>query len=231
MIPDSAAGWNALGDVLPLAAGIAVSPLKIVALMLLLTAPGGRAKGVAFAFGALAGMILAAFAIAALAGAPTGGEGETSKVQYAVKLVVGLLLWAGAAWRWRKRDDPAAQHRPKWMDKLVGLGPAQAFGLGAVLMSVNLKNLPILVSATLSIAGADLTAAQERRALVGFCIAACIALLIPALAALLLGKRADAGLKSAGDWLAANNGAILIGLLVVLGAKLVGGGVSGLFGG
>jgi Sap, sulfolipid-1-addressing protein len=46
----------AIGDVLGLAAGVAVSPLPIMAIILLLATPRGRANGSLFAVGWLAGL-------------------------------------------------------------------------------------------------------------------------------------------------------------------------------
>ena len=46
----------AIGDVLGLAAGVAVSPLPIVAMILLLATPSGRANGILFGAGWLAGL-------------------------------------------------------------------------------------------------------------------------------------------------------------------------------
>jgi hypothetical protein len=46
----------AVGDVLGLAAGVAVSPLPIVAMILVLATPQGRANGSLFGLGWLAGL-------------------------------------------------------------------------------------------------------------------------------------------------------------------------------
>ena len=46
----------AIGDILGLAAGVAVSPLPIVAMILVLATPRGRANGSLFGVGWLAGL-------------------------------------------------------------------------------------------------------------------------------------------------------------------------------
>ena len=46
----------AIGDILGLAAGVAVSPLPIVAMILVLATPRGRANGILFGVGWLAGL-------------------------------------------------------------------------------------------------------------------------------------------------------------------------------
>jgi hypothetical protein len=47
---------KALGDVLGLAAGVAVSPLPVVAIILVLATPRGRPNGVLFAAGWMLGL-------------------------------------------------------------------------------------------------------------------------------------------------------------------------------
>jgi Sap, sulfolipid-1-addressing protein len=67
----------AIGDILGLAAGVAVSPLPIVAMILLLATPRGRANGSLFAVGWLAGLAVLGAVVLALAGpagASSGGE-------------------------------------------------------------------------------------------------------------------------------------------------------------
>jgi hypothetical protein len=48
----------AIGDILGLAVGVAVSPLAIIAVILLLTTPRGRTNAAMFAIGRLAGLAI-----------------------------------------------------------------------------------------------------------------------------------------------------------------------------
>ena len=67
-----------LGDLLPLAVGIAVSPIPIIAVILMLFSPKARVNGISFVLGWVAGLALVAIVILAL----------TSTVDYEVELAV-----------------------------------------------------------------------------------------------------------------------------------------------
>lgn len=49
---------QAIGDILPLAIGVAISPVPIIAVVLMLGTPRGRTTGVAFALGWVAGLAI-----------------------------------------------------------------------------------------------------------------------------------------------------------------------------
>ncbi len=49
---------QAIGDILPMAVGVAISPVPIIAVVLMLGTPPARANGPAFAVGWLAGLTI-----------------------------------------------------------------------------------------------------------------------------------------------------------------------------
>ena len=51
---------HAIGEILPLAIGIAISPLPIIAVILMLTTPKARTNGPAFLAGWLLGLVVVA---------------------------------------------------------------------------------------------------------------------------------------------------------------------------
>jgi hypothetical protein len=87
----------AIGDVLGLAAGVAVSPLPIVAMILLLATPSGRANGSLFGVGWLAGLaVLGSLALALAGPAGASSEGEPAAWTGWLKLVLGVLALLSA---------------------------------------------------------------------------------------------------------------------------------------
>ena len=107
----------AIGDILGLAAGVAVSPLPIVAMILMLATPTGRANGSLFAVGWLAGLSVLGAVVLLLAG-PAGAsdEGEPAAWTGWLKLLLGVLALLLAARQWRSRPAPgAAPELPRWM--------------------------------------------------------------------------------------------------------------------
>jgi hypothetical protein len=113
----------AIGDILGLAAGVAVSPLPmpIVAMILLLATPRGRADGLLFGVGWLVGLA----------------------VLGAVVLALQLALR-----QWRARPAEGAEpEMPRWIASLDRLRPGGALGLGALLSAVNPKNGGLTIAA------------------------------------------------------------------------------------
>ncbi|MER5325112.1 GAP family protein, partial [Streptosporangium roseum] len=95
---------QALGDVLGLAAGVAVSPLPIVAIILVLATPQGRLNGLLFTLGWVAGLSVLGGIMLAVGGA--GGSSthhQPAAWVGGLKLVLGLLLVLFGARQWRRR--------------------------------------------------------------------------------------------------------------------------------
>ena len=64
--------------------------------------------------------------------------------------------------------------------------------------------------------------------MVVFALAASVTVALPVLAHVVLGDRATAPLRRANDWLTENNTTIMAVVLLVIGALVLGKGVSGL---
>src|SRR3954469_7110360 len=105
---------DAIGGLLPFAVGVAVSPMPIVAVVLLLLTPRARTNGLAFLAGWIAGIAGAGALLLALAG-PAGAseQHEPAAGVSWLKLLLGVLLVLVAARQWRGRSQAVAT--PKWM--------------------------------------------------------------------------------------------------------------------
>jgi threonine/homoserine/homoserine lactone efflux protein len=92
-----------IGEIIPLAVGKSISPLLIVAEILLLTGPQGRKNGWAYVLGWFAGTIVFGVVVLLVAGATDVGEkGTSSTLVDGVKLAFGVLFlswFTWAAWR------------------------------------------------------------------------------------------------------------------------------------
>lgn len=219
----------AIGQSLPVAIGVMVSPFPIVAVVLMLLSNNARANAFTFALTWFVAIAVLTGVVAFLAGAATGTD-ETPPVWVSVvKLVLGagLLLLSVRNWRSRPAEgvEPPA---PKWMAALDGFTPVKAAGLSAVLADVNPKNLLLVVSGGTAIAsGAAGSTSAKVTATVVFAVVASIGIAAPVVIYLALGDRAAAVLENLRTWLVHNNTAIMAVLLLVIGAKMVGDGISG----
>jgi protein-S-isoprenylcysteine O-methyltransferase Ste14 len=219
----------AIGQSLPIAIGVMVSPLPIVAVVLMLLSNNAKANAFAFVITWLLAIAVLTGIVAFLAGAATDTD-ETPPVWVSVVKIVlgaGLLLLSVKNWRDRPGNgqEPPA---PKWMAALDGFTPVKSAGLSVLLADVNPKNLLLVVSGGAAIAsGAAGSTSAKVTATIVFAIVASLGVVAPLVIYLAMGDRASDILQSLRTWLVHNNTTIMAVLLLVLGAKLVGDGISG----
>jgi threonine/homoserine/homoserine lactone efflux protein len=218
-----------IGEFLPAAVGVAVSPLPIVAVVLMLVTPRGRLNGPAFVLGWWVGLaVVGLVVIGALGGASADSQGAPAAWVDWVKLILGVLLVLMAARRWRGRphddEEPAT---PKWMGALEGFTPVKAVGAGVVLSAANPKNLLLAVAGAVAIAGAGLSAGDETVAWIVFILVASIGVAAPVVIFFSLGSRSRELLDRLKIWMAHDNAVIMAILLLVIGVKLIGDAISG----
>jgi threonine/homoserine/homoserine lactone efflux protein len=139
---------QAIGGSLALAIGIALSPVPIIAVVLMLTTRQARVNGPAFVIGWLAGLAVVGAIILCIAGPSDASEdGAPATWVSWLKIVLGaaLLLVAARQFRGRPKDTDRAA-LPKWMASIDTIKPPAAFGLAAVLAGANPKNLLLEVT-------------------------------------------------------------------------------------
>jgi hypothetical protein len=207
-----------------------VSPVAIVAAILILLAPRGRAAGVAYVGGWVLGLVVALGVVVTVERAlEVGSSGGAGTLVDVVLLAVGALLLA-YAWRtWQGRrapgeDDPT----PAWMRAFDSVTPARAVGLGALFSGLKPKNLALTFAAATAISEAALPTAGSVAAAGVYVGLGSATVAAPLVAVIVLGDRAGPVLGRWKDRLVANNAAIMSVLLLVFGAILVGKGLSGL---
>jgi threonine/homoserine/homoserine lactone efflux protein len=221
---------DVVGQILSFAVGVAVSPVPIIAVVLMLTTDRGRVNGPAFVLGWIAGLALAGTAILLLAGqadASDGGEPATWVGVLKLMLGLGLLALAVKQWRGRPADSEVAE-LPSWMQKIDGFAPGRALALAVALAAINPKNLLLTVGAATTIAHAGLEAGEQAVALSVFILIASLGIGAPVAIYFALGEKSASLLGGLKDWMAHNNAAIMTVLLLVLGAKLLGDGITAL---
>ncbi len=221
---------EAIGDILPLAIGVALSPVPIIAIVLMLGTPRARSNGPAFALGWVAGLAVVGGVVLALASdnaqADDGGPETWVSV---LKLLFGLLflLLAARTWRGRPRAGEEAA-MPKWMQAIDAFTAGKSFGAGFLLSGINPKNLALTIAAAAAIAQTGISGGESAVALAVFILVGSLTILAPVAVYFLLGARAPAILNEMKTWMAAHNAAIMTVLLLVLGAKLIGDAIAGL---
>jgi threonine/homoserine/homoserine lactone efflux protein len=221
---------EAIGQTLPIAVGIAISPLPIVAVVLMLAGPRGRVNGPAFVLAWIAGLAAVGVIVIAAMGdeAQAGADGPRGWVSW-LELALGVVLLGVAAreWRGRPRGDAPAP-LPRWLRALDAAGPGRAAAAGVALSALNPKNLVLAVAGATAIAQAGVPAGQEVGALAVFVVIGAIGVAAPVVLDLLLADRSRRALDAMRDHLARGNATIMAILALVIAAKLIGDAVSGL---
>ncbi len=219
-----------IGDLLPLAVGVAISPIPIIAiiLMLLTPEPGGASTG--FLLGWVAGVVVATtvFTVLAASGGLSGDNGPSTAASW-TKVVLGALLLLLAAGQWGRR--PAAGEEadlPKWMAAIDGFTIGKAAGLGFLLSAVNPKNLLMCAAAGATIGAAAITTGNKVIAVAVFTAIAVSTVALPVIAYVVAKQQMRTPLDELHLWLQRHNAAVMSVLLLVIGVALIGKGVSGL---
>jgi Sap, sulfolipid-1-addressing protein len=218
----------AIGSMLGFAAGVAVSPLPIVAIILLLATPHGRLTGPLFAVGWVVGLGVLGGVVLLLAD-PANASTNTGPATWTgwLKLGLGLALLAFAVRQWRQRPQGDAEPTPpKWLASIDTLAPVRSLGLGALLATLNPKNGLLTIGAAASIAATGASGTDQAVALVVFVLIGSIGVLAPVAVYFLAGDTAVHTLGSWRHWFIANNSAIMAVLFFVIGFKLVGDGIA-----
>ncbi|MFI2203320.1 GAP family protein [Streptomyces sp. NPDC020192] len=108
---------SAIGQLLSAAVGVAISPLPMIALVVMLATPHGRANGIAFVTSWMATLATVGVIMLVIGrGAHAGGKPATWTLWLTLALGVLFALLAVKQWRDRPRPGEAAEP-PAWMAK------------------------------------------------------------------------------------------------------------------
>jgi threonine/homoserine/homoserine lactone efflux protein len=219
---------QAIGQVLSLAVGVAISPVPIIAVVLMLVTPRARSNGPAFVVGWLLGLSIVGAIVLLLAPDATSDHGEPATWATTLKLVLGVLLVLLALKQWRGRPHAAEEaSTPKWMRAIDSFTAPKAFGAGAVLSGANPKNLLLAVGAAVAILQTGISGGEQAIVYAVFAVLATVGVAVPVVIYFALGDRSGAVLDRLKTWMAKNNAVIMAVLLVVIGVKLIGDAISG----
>lgn len=220
----------AIGQVLSLGVAVAISPIPIIGVVLMLTTPRARSNGPAFLLGWVVGLAVLGTAMLLVAGDSSASEnGGPATWVSVLKLVLGCLLLLTAVRQWRGRPhDVDEVELPGWMRAVDRISAVRSGGMGTALAAVNPKNGLLTIAAGAAIAQTGVGAGKQAVALAVFIVVATMGVATPVIAYYLLGDRSDRMLSDLKDFLAVHNAAIVAVLLVVIGVKLIGDGITGL---
>ncbi|MGF2948400.1 GAP family protein [Microbacterium alcoholitolerans] len=220
----------AIGQVLPLALGIAISPVPIIAAVLMLLSPKARMTSVGFLVGWVLGIVVATTVFVLLSQVlPDETESGSRPILGTIQIVLGAGLLALALRQWQGRPRPGDEPRlPKWMHTVDRISFGGALGLGALLAAVNPKNLLLAASAGATIGTAGLATGEVAVTVTVFTLLAACTVLIPVIGYLVAFARLAVPMDALRVWLSRENAVIMTVLLLVLGIVVIGKGIGSL---
>jgi len=220
---------EAIGQVLSLGVGVALSPIPIIGVVLMLGTSRARSNGPSFILGWIVGLVaVGTIVLLVSSGADASEQGQPADWVNVLELVLGALVLLVALRQWRGRPrggEPADM--PKWMQRIDAFTPGRATGFGALLSAVNPKNLLLAVGAATAIAKTGASTISQAVALAVFVLVGTLGVGAPVVIYFALGERSRHILDELKTWMNANNAAIMAVLCLVIGAKLIGDAISG----
>lgn len=209
-------------DAVVLGVAMAVSPLAVLASVLLLTTERGVAKAAAYAVGWVIAVGLVGAATVVASSQVKAGSGSTTSTALAwvdVVLGVALVIWAFG----RRAGAREGVTQPSWMRRLDRMSPVVAFGFGLFM-----PPYAIAAAAASSIMRSDATGSGDVVvAVVTFTVLASLGVIVPVVVAV-TSSRSEEMLARWREWLLGHWPTVLFWMLVLIGAYLVGKGAAAL---
>ncbi len=219
---------SVIGDVLTPALGVAISPIPIIAAILMLLSSRARVTGPGFLLGWVLGIVVAVTVFTVLSSIlPSEDPDGSQPIKGVIQLVLGALLLLLAVRQWRGRPRAGAEPAmPKWMQAIDSITFPKALGLGFLLSAVNPKNLLLAASAGVTIGASGLEAAAMVLPIAIFTVIAASTVLVPVVGYLVAADRLRGPLDVLRQWLAKENAVIMAVLLLVISVVVIGKGIG-----
>jgi hypothetical protein len=217
-----------IGELIPLAFGIAISPVPIVVGILVLLSPRARSSGVGFLLGWIAGIVgVVLLAMFAFAGVPSDNDPRPAAGVITIILGTLLVVLAVRAWRRRPRPGEPPRRAPKWMAMISRITFLRALLLGFVLSAFNPVNLLVSIGAGVAIGSQPDTVGDIAIEITVFTAIGASTVALPVFALLIAGpSRIRAPLDAMRQWLQRYTTAMTCVVLLVVGVALIGKGIG-----
>jgi threonine/homoserine/homoserine lactone efflux protein len=222
---------NVIGQVLPLAIAITISPVPIIAVILLLFTERPKPNAAAFVVGFFGGVTVFLTILIAAASSQDLSESDStaSTASFWIKILLGVLLAFAAYRQLRKRPQPGEEpDEPKWMAGISSFTAGKSFGTGFAIGAVNPKNVAMSIAAAATISAGELGTGNEIATVVIYAVIASLGVVAPLVVAIFMGAKSTEVLDEWKAWLGQNNSVVMAVLFAVFAAVLIGKGIVGL---
>jgi threonine/homoserine/homoserine lactone efflux protein len=216
---------DAIGQVLPLAVVVALSPAPIIAIIVVLLGADAGRRGAALLAGRVLGVVLVV-AVFTLFAEAIVLLGMPPLLEAILQLVVGLVLAIIGVRKLVRRAVTTTS--PRWMTSLEGISAGRAFWFAVALSIANPKELAMGAATGLVIGGLIPEPGPALAVALVYTVIAVLGVAVPLVTVAVMRERAAHVLTAIRGWLERNNAVLMAIVLLVFGAILLGRGVSGL---
>lgn len=228
----------------PVALGVILSPLAIMALVAVLLSRRARVNGLAYLAGWVIGLggvmavslwVFTQFAVHQFVDPPLWVP--------LVRLALGLFFGAAAVWVFRRGRAPvvqmaaarnphgvvaAAPQLPAWLRTVESFRPVRTFFLGLALFVLNPVDASCAVIAALDITSADIEESDALWVAASFVVIGALPIAIPVAVVVIRGDDAEPVLARMRVWIAGNTHVLNAALLLVIGVLQLQKGIAAL---
>jgi hypothetical protein len=215
---------TAIAYSLPMAIGIALSPLPFAAVVTILLSER-PANSPAFLLGWIMGILAIGGVVFLIPGLDTA-RGEPTPLSGWVKLILGGILLVYALWRWYQRSsDSEPVEAPKVLTSMDSISASRTVVTGFLLSVFNPKNLVLTFAGAATIDASMATPLQQGIALIIFASVSSLSVIVPIIGYTLFTAQAKILLIRCKEWLIRNNVRVMAVLMFVFGALIIGSGL------
>jgi hypothetical protein len=216
-----------LAEVAGLGLAVALtSPVSVVTVIVLLSLPAGRRRGLAFLVGWLIALaVIAALILFVLHGQDFGSRSSSpSRAASALEVLLGslLLIWAVVAYR-RREPSSGVPSTPKWLGRIERTHWLLALAVGALMLSYGLT-----LAAASEILKANVSRLDATVAITVFALTSMVTVAAPIVAVVVAPERSEERLATWKAWLLGNSRVVTLVVLMVVAALLIVRGVHDL---
>jgi Sap-like sulfolipid-1-addressing protein len=200
--------------------------VSVVTVIILLTMPAGRRRGIAFVVGwLLAVAVIGGLSVSLLHGQNfTSHKTTPSRLASGVEIIVGAVIVVVSTLTFRRRAKGAPSgEAPKWLGRLDETNWLLAVLVGAFMLTYSLT-----LAAAAEILKAHVSVTDSVVAFAVFALASVTTIVAPLTVALAAPDRSEERLAAWRRWLLANSRTVGLVALIVIGAALVVRGVHDL---
>ena len=231
-------------SLVPVALGVVLSPLAIMALVAVLLSRNARMNGIAYLIGWVVGLAgLMALFLWLFPVLEVHAIGEPPLWVAIVRVLIGLFLAAAAVWVYRKgrahiirmaaasspRDVVAASPQlPGWLHSVESFRPGRTLLLGVGLFVLNPVDASCAILAALDISLSDVGATAAAWVAIAFVVIGTLPIALPVLYVVVRGPQAQPLLDRVRTWIAGNTHVLNAALLLVIGALQLEKGIAAL---